>query len=198
MSDLLQLVVSEGRFRPAHPRGHAARHSRARHFAPGGRAGADAGRHRGVDAQHHLRRAHPARARARRRRLRLCLRRHGALPRQRLQGEGQLRRGPAPDSQQDADDGADRPAALGQGTALQAARPGAGHRPHRLGQDHHAGLDDQHHQRGARRGPHRHHRRPDRVLPQAQEGASSPSAKSAWTCRTSPRRCAACCARTRT
>ena len=57
---------------------------------------------------------------------------------------------------------------------------------------------DQHHQRGARRGPHHHDRRPDRVLPQAQEGASSPSARSAWTCRTSPRRCGARCARTRT
>ena len=38
-----------------------------------------------------------------------------------------------------------------QGSALQAARPGPGHRPDRLGQDHHAGLHDQHHQRGARR-----------------------------------------------
>ena len=42
---------------------------------------------------------------------------------------------------------------------------------------------------------HRDHRGPDRVLPRAQAVASSPSARSAPTCRTSPRRCAACCAR---
>ena len=76
----------------------------------------------------------------------------GALPRQRVQGEGQFRHGAAPDSQQAADAGADRHAALGQGTALQAARSGPGHRADRFRQDDHAGLDDQHHQRGARRG----------------------------------------------
>ena len=31
---------------------------------------------------------------------------------------------------------------FGQGTALQTARPGPGDRPHRLGQDHHARVDD--------------------------------------------------------
>ena len=89
--------------------------------------------------------------------------------------KGNFGDGPAADPQQDADDGADRPAAFGQGAALQAARPGAGDRPHRLGQDDHARLHDQHHQRGARRGPHRHHRGPDRVLPQAQEGDRHPA-----------------------
>ena len=48
------------RVRPAHPRGHAADDPRARHSAPRRRPVAQAGGHRGIDAQHHVRGTHPA------------------------------------------------------------------------------------------------------------------------------------------
>ncbi len=70
--------------------------------------------------------------------------------------------------------------------------------PDRFGQDHHAGLDDQHHQRGARRGAHHHHRRPDRVLPQPQEGAGHAARDRRGRAELCRRLCAARCARTRT
>ena len=49
--------------------------------------------------------------------------------------------------------------------------PGAGDRAHRLGQVHHAGLDDRLHQPQPRR-PHHHHRGPDRVRAPQQAAAS--------------------------
>ena len=48
------------------------------------------------------------------------------------------------------------------------ARHLPGHRPDRLGQDHHARRHDQLHQQELRP-PHHHDRRPDRILPRAQE-----------------------------
>ena len=57
--------------------------------------------------------------------------------------------------------GADRPAGIGEGTAPQAARFDFGDRPDRLRQIHHAGLDAQHRQRDARRRASHHHRGSD-------------------------------------
>ena len=55
-----------------------------------------------------------------------------------------------------------------------AARPAAGHRPDRLGQDDQPGQHDQLHQRQLRPA-HHHAGRPDRVLPQAQEVHGQPA-----------------------
>ena len=65
-------------------------------------------------------------------------------------------------------------------------------------QNHHARLHDQHHQRGTRRGAHHHHRGPDRVLPQTQEGAGHPARNRRGRAEFRRRPCAARCARTRT
>ncbi len=54
--------------------------------------------------------------------LRVCLRRHGPVPRQRLQGKGQLRHRPAADSNQAADPGANRPAASTRSTSSCTSR----------------------------------------------------------------------------
>ena len=78
-----------------------------------------------------------------------------------------------------------------------AARPGAVHRHHRLGQVDHARGDDRLHQRHARRA-HRHHRGPDRVPAPRQEVDRSTSASSTSTPAPSPPRCAPRCARTPT
>ena len=112
MSDLLQLVVSEGasdlHIRVGTPpviRVHGILH---RVEGPSLTPEDTEELMRSITSEDHIQQ----RARTRRRGLRLCLRRHGAVPRQRLQGEGQLRPGAAADSQQAADAGANRPAAL--------------------------------------------------------------------------------------
>ena len=55
-----------------------------------------------------------------------------------------------------------------------AARPGAGHRPDRLGQVDHARRDGQPHQRERAR-PHPHHRGPDRVRARVEEVPDQPA-----------------------
>jgi twitching motility protein PilT len=75
MSDLLQLVVSEGSS-DLHIRVGVPPVIRVHGICTAWTGRPETGRHRGTDAQHHFRRFHPARARKRRRRgLRLCLRR---------------------------------------------------------------------------------------------------------------------------
>ena len=112
MSDLLQLVVSEGasdlHIRVGTPpviRVHGILH---RVEGPSLKPEDTEELMRSITSEEHIQQ----RARTRRRGLRFCLRRRGAVPRERVQGEGQLRPGAAADSQQAADDGADRHSAL--------------------------------------------------------------------------------------
>ena len=78
--------------------------------APGGRAAVAAGRHRRIDAQHHLRGPHAASAGKGGRGFRLCVWGSGAVSRERVQVQRGLRHCAAPDSQQDVDIGRNRPA----------------------------------------------------------------------------------------
>ena len=78
-----------------------------------------------------------------------------------------------------------------------AARPGPGHRHHRLRQVDDAGGDDRLHQQHARRA-HHHHRGPDRVPAPRQEVDRQPARGRQSTPARSPTPCAARCARTPT
>ena len=125
--------------------GHLARHSGVWRLAPRGWVP----QLRSEDAEELMRSITSEesifRARARKRRggLWVCLWRHGPVPRQRLQGKGQLWIGVKANSNQAADPGTNRPADPHRDDPLeQAARPCSGHRADRLGQDHHAVLDD--------------------------------------------------------
>ena len=78
-----------------------------------------------------------------------------------------------------------------------AARAGAGDRPDRFRQVHHAGGDGQPHQRQRLR-PHPHDRRPDRVRARDQEMPDQPARGRAAHPVVSPTRCARRCGKTRT
>ncbi|CAA9400098.1 MAG: Twitching motility protein PilT, partial [uncultured Ramlibacter sp.] len=161
-------------FRPA-PLGRAASHDpRARRRAPHQRrrAGPQAGPRHGV--RHHERR--PAQAVRRVPRVRLLVRdrRTGPLSRQRLQPEPRRGRRVPDHPVQDPDARAAERAQDLRRPGPEAARPGAGDRPHRLGQVHHAGGDGQLPQRNRVR-PHPDGGRPDRVRARVQEVPDQPA-----------------------
>ena len=111
----------------------------------------------------------------------------GALPRQRLHAAlgGGCRAAPDPVRRGAAR--APRPAARRRRVRQQAARPGPGDRPHRLGQVDHAGLADRRDQRHAR-GAHHDGGGSDRVPAPAQEVHRQPARARAPTPPASPRR----------
>ena len=88
----------------------------------------------------------------------------GAVPRQRVQAAGLRGHGAPDDSVQRAHLRGPRPARGGLAAGRPAPRPGAGDRPDRLGQVHHAGGGGRPDQQGPQ-GPHHHGRGPDRVHP---------------------------------
>ena len=88
--------------------------------------------------------------------------RPGPIPRQRVPAARQRGHGPARDSHQDSHDRRAGSAPGDREDLRGAARLGARHRHHRLGQIHHARGDGRPHQYHARR-PHDHHRGPHRI-----------------------------------
>ena len=121
----------------------------------------------------------------------------GALPRQRLRPEPRRRRGDADHSLQGAVAGRPEGAEDLQGDRRSAARHGAGDRPDRLGQVHHAGGDGQPHQRKRIR-PHPDRRGPDRIRARNQEMPDQPARSRAAHAVVHQRAALARCAKTRT
>ncbi len=103
----------------------------------------------------------------------------------------------SPDPQPAADVRADRSARDVPRAHPAPPRHVPGDRPHRLGQDDHAGDHDRLHQPDDGP-PHHHDGRPDRVLPQPQEVDGEPARSRQRRARASRRPSAACCVRTPT
>ena len=140
---LLQTVCSQKASDLHLDRGQPADVAIAWSHAPAGDEGAGACRHGCLDEEHHAGAVSARAAGGGGNRLRLCVWRHGPVPRGDLQAARQHRPGAAADSQRVPHVRADRPAAGDRAVDPAAARPDPGDRSDRLGQDDEPGLHDQ-------------------------------------------------------